>query len=589
MTGNNSVRKLLENTFESELEEITNRLSKTIDPLLYLAEAVESAYKVGNFPLGELLRCGNEIISERLLKETERNIDITDKPDLSDLYSDLLLGANYWSVRDKVYYSYANNESVTWKKAGNNISIEINDDSIFRQLVSERQTFRLNSTSSRNQKNKKNPFFNAIDLLKNTKAFDFSDQNVIDAAKSIELEIEWKISYYFSYVPEDSSIEIRGYFYSEFISVYKVIMFYALYERHYSTANLLSSVITYSEVEISNAVQEQHPHISIKKIKNIISDIALSSRLTLKFSKEESKYYLSSFSFTLIDIISNFLRLHAQREPDHFSSNIAAIIGNGLVLKVKKSFEQHKNYRVLCDVKLNKFDIKLPDIDILAISYEPSLGFHLFIGEVKNNLPAVWAKDYLKSSSKSGYITKAISQVNTIKEFLGTDQGEVFLLNLIIDNFKDLDLKSLFPHGFCVVKDNLVITSQSVGMFFPDKKVSIIDGETLCHIIDASDGDTNYIQFHVNEFDEIIDECMSKHSEEMTIGKYHIQSDSVRIDKYFGLAVHSYISDGTFDKLEQDSLKYGYTMAGSMRHKGNVDFHIDQFPKDYKLIEITSY
>ena len=585
MPEKNEVRKLIENAFESELNKITDRLIKTSDPLLYLSEAVESAYRSGNFSLGEELRCGNEIISERLLKNIGLNTN-SEKTDIENLLPDLFLGAHYWSVRDKVYYSYANHDSIKWKKTDNNICIELNDKSIFRQLVSERQTFRLNSISS---KNKKNTFSNATDLLKDTIAFDFSDQNVIDATESIESEIEWKMSYYFSYIPEDSSIEIRGYLYSEFISVYKVIIFYALFERHYSMANSISSVITYTEEEIANAIQQKTPEISIKKINKIISDISLSSRSTLIFLKKESKYYLSSFSFTLIDIISNFLRLHAQSEPDNFSSNIAHIIGKGLVLKLKQSFEQHENYRVLCDVKLNKFDLKLPDIDILAISYEPSLGFHLFIGEVKNNLPAVWAKDYLKASSKNGYITKAISQVDIIDEFFCTEQGERYLVDLIRINFKELNLKSLFPHGFCVIKDKLIITSQSIGMFFPEVNIPIIDGGTLCHIIDASDGDTNYIQFHIDKHDEIIDECTEECREEMYIGDYNLQYDAVKINKFFELTEHSYISNGTFEKLEQESLASGYTMAGSLRHKGDTNFHTDQFHGEFKLIDVKYY
>ncbi|MEM5534633.1 hypothetical protein [Pseudoalteromonas arctica] len=586
MSESNSVRKIIENVFESELKEISDRLIQTSDPLLCLSETVELAYKSGNFPLGELLRCGNEIISERLLNNPQINSNSEDKPDYKSLLSDLLLGANYWGIRDKVYYSYANQGSIIWNKTDNNINIELRDDSIFRQLVSQRQTFTLNSASP---KNKNYSFANAVELLKNTRAFDFTDQNVIDAAESIEKEIEWKMSYFFSYVPEDSSIEIRGYLYSEFISVYRVIMFYALYERHYSMANDISSVITYTEAEIGSAVQDQHPNISIGKINKIISDISLSSRSTLTFLKNESKYYLSPISFTLVDIISNFLRLHAQNQPDDFSSNIAHIIGNGLVFKIKKTFEQHKNYRVLCDVKLNKFDYTLPDIDLLAMSYEPSLGFHLFIGEVKNNLPAVWAKDYLKASSKNGYITKAISQVNIINEFLNTEQGEVYLLNLIKSNFKDLDLKVLFPHGICVIKDKLIITSQSVGMFFPEADIPIIDGATLGHIIDASDGDTNYIQFHVNKYNEIIDDCIEKCKEKVSVGGYNIQYDAVKIANFMKLAEHAYISDGTYEKLEQESLESGYTMAGSIRHKGDEIFHIDQLPKNFKWINIDPY
>ena len=65
MPDQNSIRTQVENIFKCELKKISDRLNKTNDPLLYLSEAVESAYKSGNFFLGEQLRCGNEIISER--------------------------------------------------------------------------------------------------------------------------------------------------------------------------------------------------------------------------------------------------------------------------------------------------------------------------------------------------------------------------------------------------------------------------------------------------------------------------------------------------------------------------------------------
>ncbi|MDN3487023.1 hypothetical protein QL989_16915, partial [Pseudoalteromonas sp. APC 3224] len=87
----------------------------------------------------------------------------------------------------------------------------------------------------------------------------------------------------------------------------------------------------------------------------------------------------------------------------------------------------------------------------------------------------------------------------------------------------------------------------------------------------------------------IVGECMDKFQEEMTLGNYIIQFDSVKIDKFFGLAEHSYISDGTFEQLELDSLESGYTMAGSLLNKGDENYHMDQFPREYKLIEIASY
>ena len=126
-------------------------------------------------------------------------------------------------------------------------------------------------------------------------------------------------------------------------------------------------------------------------------------------------------------------------------------------------------------------------------------------------------------------------------------------------------------------------------MFFPEVNIPIIDGGTLCHIIDASDGDTNYIQFHIDKHDEIIDECTEECREEMYIGDYNLQYDAVKINKFFELTEHSYISNGTFEKLEQESLASGYTMAGSLRHKGDTNFHTDQFHGEFKLIDVKYY
>lgn len=69
-----------------------------------------------------------------------------------------------------------------------------------------------------------------------------------------------------------------------------------MYERYFSIANNLASVLTYEETDISNRIAKQIG-ISEITVRKILTDIASSSRGTFIRSKELKKYYLLSFSF----------------------------------------------------------------------------------------------------------------------------------------------------------------------------------------------------------------------------------------------------------------------------------------------------
>lgn len=554
------IRSLVVSLFEEELQKVIDKIGYGKDAIHKLGGAVETAYKSGNFNAGELFSAANEILLPKIIENYDSKYVSLEDINVQELFENLSFGKSFWQIQDMVYYSHANDDLITFEKKEKNIRIRVNDPSIFRQLVAEVQVFRLNSITNKNKEISGEYIEN---LLKGTKEFDFENKNVIRVMELLEEIIEWKLAYYFSYIPEESNALLNNYQYSEFIKVYKVLMFYAMYTRYYSQANRLSSVITYTEDELIFAVREQYKEIADKTVKSILHDIASSSRSSFIYIKEESKYYLFATRFTLLDGINNILKHYAKTNPDDFSANISKIMGVGLVNKVKHSFEQYKNHKVFTNVQLDKFDPKLPDIDLLSISYEPSFGFKVFIAEVKNNLPATWGKDYLKAQGKYGFLTKAISQIEIITEFLNTNEGNSFLVELVLSKFKNLNLKSLFPDGIYFAKKELIITSQSIGMFFPDKEISVIDGDTLCHIINASDGDTVYIQFHIDKLTEIIDECMKVSTETISIGEYNIEYDAVGIKKFFGLAEHQYLSDGTFDRIEKDSIETGYTMARS--------------------------
>ena len=188
--------------------------------------------------------------------------------------------------------------------------------------------------------------------------------------------------------------------------MYTELLENSLYRRYYSYANNLSSVIVYEGIELSSAIS-QVLQIEQEKIVYILMDISRSSRGTFIYIEQDNIFIMYLTSFSLLDGITNMLKYYANANSNGFLTNFAEPIGQALVDSLEQSFTQFKNFRCIKEKKLNKYSQLLPDIDLLALSYEPSLGFHAYVCEVKNGLIPIWAKDYLKALGKKGYLEKA--------------------------------------------------------------------------------------------------------------------------------------------------------------------------------------
>lgn len=336
-----------------------------------------------------------------------------------------------------------------------------------------------------------------------------------------------------------------------------------MYERYHSKANDLSCVITYQEKELANAL-EQANDIPVSRCIEILRDISSSSRCTFNYFPSSKKYFLFPFSFSLKDGISAILKQYAQRNSNAFSASCAAVIGNSLVNKVAHYFDEYKNFHVFKEISLQPYSSDLPDIDCLIISYEPSLGFHFFVCEVKNNLPASWAKEYLKATGKKGFIKKALSQSKKVSDFLGTDEGADLLRTKAMQAFPELNMKKLFPTGFCGVVDCLIVTSQSMGMFFPENTTTIIDDDMLRHIVLRCDGDVNFIKFHLHNLNEALDSCYSVERVTVHASGVEITYDICKLKGLFDIPQNNYLSDETFEYLEKESIATGYRFIDSL-------------------------
>ncbi|WP_310442568.1 hypothetical protein [Sulfurimonas sp.] len=554
--NNTKIRSEFDDLIERELAEYVYKLCRINDVIQIIGESVEYYYKNIGFIQGERARLGAEILLPLILKKYKKGSASASSDSIKVITEALQYASDYRNYRDIIFHSYNDNDSVSWQKIGNKFKIINHDLSVYRQLLAEMHSS-IFSSKNMSKKIYSDNDKTIEELLKGTKNFDYENKNVVKASNYILKELQIKLDSFFSYIEPDSEISFGQYNYSDFFKVYHMMMFYALYERHNSRANNLPGVITYTEEELIYAA-EQNIQIEKSKCKKILLDIASASRSTFVYLKTDSIYYLFPTAFSLLDGISSILKQYAQLDSDAFSERFAGLIGDGLVNEIKSEFSCCRNFRTLTDLKLDKYDPSLPDIDVMAISYEPSLGFHFFIAEVKNNLPATWAKEYLKASGSKGFISKALSQVDKVNKFLNSEDGQRLLFETAIKEFSHLDMQKLFPTGFTVTVNQLIITSQNMGMFFSDKHTTIIEGEMLRHIIRASDGDTNYILFHLKNFDKILDECLELLELQTKIGKFEVTYNSFKMKQIFDLSENKYLSDGTFEELERSSIETGY-------------------------------
>lgn len=551
------LRELVDDSIEKELKKIVADVGACESSIMFIGELIDGMYKAGDFGSGENLRPALDILVPKLLSELGSKENGLDEIPFKKAFE---FSGSYHSLRDYIFMSFSNESSIEFSGDERSVSVSVKDPSIFRQLAYERQTFSLNSASNDGSTLGASEI---VSLLKGTKQWDFNNTGLVQALDSIKQEVEWKIKHYFSHIPEDSDIDMGGYLYRESISVYKELLFLSLYERYHSTANDLSCVITYQESELANAL-EQATEIPISRCRKILRDISSASRCTFNYFPSSNKYFLFPFSFSLKDGVSALLKQYAQKNSNAFSANCATVIGDSLVKKVASYFDGYKNFHVFKEILLQPYSSELPDIDCLIVSYEPSLGFHFFVCEVKNNLPASWAKEYLKATGKKGFIEKALSQSKKVSDFLKTDDGAGLLLAKAMEAFPELDMEKLFPTGFCGVIDCLIVTSQSMGMFFPDSVTTIIDDDMLRHIVSRCDGDVNFIQFHLHHLNDALDSCYSVERETVNASGVKVSYDICKLTGFLNIPQNKYLSDGTFEYIENESIDTGYRFIDSI-------------------------
>jgi len=424
--------------------------------------------------------------------------------ELEPALKDLVFLSHYYLLRDYLYFSYNAPESLKWRFDDDGVHVNFGTSGIPRTFAQYSNSAILTSlTMGRDRPDRLGEL---TTLLKDKEEFGFDDYHAAAAEICLD-EADNKIRFDFELLGHSAStIQLDGYSYAEFLSVYRYIIAKALYHRYYAIINETWPVFQFPRdslrTEISQAT-DQPPEV----VAAILSDLTYSRahrRLQPMYfglidHPAAPHYVMSPQRIASSNGLVQLLRMQATRNPQFFLSNVSDALGRSFEEQVASSWRE-AGFLVATNVQLHRVDPSAPDIDVLVISREPTLAYVAFICELKATLPAVWAKDHLRVLQPDS-IAKAFDQINRIRGVLESDGGQRLLWELTRRLDPEPLAEGLIPVSF------LIVTTQNSGMLLEDLQAAtpckVIDHSTLRAILSRCDGDVAYVLHMIRQLDEI--------------------------------------------------------------------------------------
>lgn len=420
--------------------------------------------------------------------------------DLEALVADLSFASHYYMLREYLYYAWNVPGAFDWTFTDERVEIRFRDKSIPRQFFTSSNESSLGARDHFSDKSVHDALAAKIPYLQEWASA--QDDEVIQL---LEAEARHKLTAYFTIIAPDATIDLGGFSYAEFFSFYELLVAKALWHRHHAAVSGARGAVWMDEAEL---VASAHERLGIEpaKLHRMLKDLVYD---TSAVKKRVSPIYFSLLRdgtsgqiamrpvhFCVHEGVVGFLRVMALRRSNHFLAHVSGPLGDGLGDRMEAAFVA-QGFRCLREVDLTPFDPALPDIDLLVISEEPTLGYVILVCELKSPVPSQWAKDHLRALNDDG-VSKAFRQCEKIAQFLTTEHGLELMLQWLPDGLLNFD-------HFVVVLEPLIITSHSGGMLFENESTPMFSYHTLERMLRASDGDIAYIQHMLRSYNGFVD------------------------------------------------------------------------------------
>ena len=497
---------------------------------------------------GHRLVEGLQILAPALIGRTPG-----DEIDVADVVADLEFASHYHALRDLLYYTYNAPGSTAWTFGAGKVEIRYADASLPRQFFVSANIRYLESMTAFADKDREQRI---EELLRGAPEFELTPETV-EAQRLIQAEVDLKLGLYFNLV-SDVSVAAGAYTFADFLTVYGALLAKALYHRYHATLNGARGVVSMPLSQLARDLESSVENVSADTARRVVADIAYGAEaqrtgldpvyFSLYHFPDSDMIVMLPHHFALWEGIVNFLRLVALRNPQLFLRSFSQQIGDALVRRLAKSFED-AGFRARTNVSLSGYNTNLPDIDLLIISEERTLGYAVLVCEVKSPLPPRWAKDQLRVLEADS-IAKAFDQLTRINAFLESDDGVRFLRDQLpregLPDFKE----------FALLLWTLVATSDNAGAFFADRE-TIIDFRTLERLLSRCDGDMLYVLNVLKGFPEWADNSLERMMVEVQVGDVAVSYEATTIKGLMDFGQNTFRSAGVPEQMASDMLEAG--------------------------------
>lgn len=417
--------------------------------------------------------------------------------DMNSVLEDLFFMSHYFMLREYLYYSYNAPGSIAWTVTNERVELAFADDSIPRQFSQYANTALLVSGDVARELGKNHDIWYYAQLEGSD---EFGDQPHLEPVLPRLLrEVDVRIAREFSLLCDLAPpLRLPNYAYTDFCSVHRYLLAKALYHRYYAQANRRHATFEFPKAllhaEIAGATGLPPPVVLA-----VLEDMCYSARnrklppmyFSIYDHPASPNYVLLPHTYARSEGFIGHLRVLATRDPGWFSAHLAGPLGRQFVERVAQSFRD-AGFLAQTNVSVHELDPTAPDIDVLVVSPEPTLGYVIWLCEVKATLPAMWAKDHLRLLHPD-VLPKAINQSGVLMGLLETEAGARFLWDTT---------RRLAPGGLdegVVAVHGMVVTTHSTGMLLKEGRTTVIDHPTLAQILRRCDGDVVYLQRMVRD------------------------------------------------------------------------------------------
>jgi hypothetical protein len=528
------------------------------DALQLAAKVVEFAYAQRPTAAARLAE-GLQTLAPALIGRTPGSeIEIT------DLIADLDFAGHYHILRDLLYYTYNAPDAMEWRFEGREVTVRFADASLPRQFFLVANNWFLTSMEAFTDQTRGERI---ADLIRGLPEFEETEAGV-EAQTLIEEEVDIKLGLYFDVIL-DKSVSAGRYMFAEFISVYRLLLTKALYHRYHSRINDSHGIIPMPLDQLARDLEESDPSITAGTARQVVEDIAYGreaahARLdpvyfSLYHLPDGDEILMLPHHFAMWEGIVNFLRLVALRSPQVFLRGFSHQIGQGLVDRLRRAVEA-AGFICRTNVSLKKYGADLPDIDLLILSEEPTLGYVVLTCEVKSPLPPRWAKDQLRVLEADS-ISKAFEQLDRIDSFLHSDAGVRFLFDQLpeqgLPNFDE----------FAVAVRSLIVTSDNAGAFFSGRR-TIIDFRTFERLLSRCDGDMRFVLQALSSIPDWADASLTRTMVEFQVNDRTVAYEGIGTRTLMDFTQSSYRSIGAPESMLRDMLEDGARPLDFLRDRG---------------------